>query len=357
MAPYGIGTFLLHLLGAHGRQADVHTVLGYTTGGEFKGRFCEAGIPLLRLPALSARDPLLFFSGLFHFRRFELIVFHTNSPWAFLAAAVLRKNIIYVFHGAFGFRGGPLDFVKKRFYRWVVHPFSDFIVFASQTSYSIYRDRIGHLPAGKKIALFPFGLQIDSINSKVARNSIREEFGLSDEFIVGTAARIDRVKRIERIIQAFSFLPDRKSFRLLIVGDGDKAYLNELLALVNKERLGDYIRFMGFRADAIDIVNALDFFVLPSRNETFGLALLEAMALGVPCAVFGDAGGARDIIGDAGFVVDTPAQLSEIILKLNNNGPYEKDRISSNLRRRAKELDIEGTADRFYQYYKILVRS
>ena len=221
---------------------------------------------------------------------------------------------------------------------------------------SIYRDRIGHLPTEKKIALFPFGLQIESINSKVARNLIRGEFGISDEFIIGTAARIDRIKRIERIIQAFSLLPDKESFRLLIIGDGDNAYLNELLASVNKEKLGDYIRFTGFRADAVDVINALDFFVLPSRNETFGLALLEAMALGVPCAVFGDAGGARDIIGDAGFVVDTPAQISEIIVKLNN-GQFEKDRISSNLRRRAKELDIEGTADRFYGYYKRLVRS
>jgi glycosyltransferase involved in cell wall biosynthesis len=356
IAPYGIGNFLLHLLGAHRRRPGVCTVLGYSTGSEFERRFREAKIPLLRLPAISARDFLLFFSCLFHFRRFELIAFHTNSPWAFLAAAFLRKKIIYVFHGAFGFRGGPLDFVKKRFYSWVVHPFSDFMIFASQTSLSIYRDRIGHLPTEKKIALFPFGLQIESINSKVARNLIREELGLSDEFIIGTAARIDRVKRIERIIQAFSFLPDKKSFRLLIVGDGDKAYLNELLALVRKEKLGDYVRFMGFRADAVDIINALDFFVLPSRNETFGLALLEAMALGVPCAVFGDAGGARDIIGDAGFVVDTPAQLSEIIVKLKN-GQYEKDLISLDLKRRAKELDIEGTVDRFYRYYKKLVRS
>ncbi|MFZ2055100.1 MAG: glycosyltransferase family 4 protein [Candidatus Aminicenantales bacterium] len=219
----------------------------------------------------------------------------------------------------------------------------------------MYQNRIGRLPSGNKVALFPFGLQIDALRPGRRRERIRADLGLGGEFVIGTAARIDRIKRIEKLIEAFSLLPDKERYRLLILGSGDKAYLNELLTLTKKENLGDYVRFLGFREDAIDIVSGLDFFVLPSRNETFGLAILEAMALGIPCAVFKDAGGARDIIGDAGFVVETPAELSENIIKVNN-GFYGKDGLSSRLIQRAREFDIERTADRFYNLYKELVQ-
>jgi len=65
---------------------------------------------------------------------------------------------------------------------------------------------------------------------------------------------------------------------------------------------GVQVRFLGFRDDVPEILSLLDVFVLPSGIEGFSLALLEAMARGLPC-VASDAGGNREALeGEAGLL-------------------------------------------------------
>ena len=85
------------------------------------------------------------------------------------------------------------------------------------------------------------------------------------------------------------------SLRLLIIGDGRLRAKTELEA----ERLGiaNFCRFPGSITNLGDVYRAVDLFVMPSLWEGLSLAMLEAMAAGLPM-VATDVGGARDVLGD-----------------------------------------------------------
>jgi glycosyltransferase involved in cell wall biosynthesis len=307
------------------------------------------------LPRCSAKNPRLFSYFISLFKDYDIINLHTYSPWAVLAAGLLRKRVVYTFHGAFGFRARWTDSLKKQFYRAVVNRLSDRIVFATETSLSIYQNRIGSVLPDKKIALFPLGLQIEKIKSVRTKKELRRALGLDNRFLVGTVTRIDPVKKIERLIEAFSQIAHDKSFHLLIVGNGDGDYQKRLSGLVENEGYKDSVDFLGYREDVYDIVNALDFFILPSARETFGLALLEAMALGIPSAVFTDGGGALDVLGDTGYVVESPRQLAEVILRIREDDRL-RESLSGPLKRRAGQFDIRRTAEMYHLLYQELMQ-
>ena len=81
----------------------------------------------------------------------------------------------------------------------------------------------------------------------------------------------------------------------VIVGDGDRR--GELEALARRLGLERHVRFLGWRRDLVTIYGAADVCVLTSRNEGTPVAVIEALAAGVP-VVSTDVGGVRDVIDD-----------------------------------------------------------
>jgi glycosyltransferase involved in cell wall biosynthesis len=97
-------------------------------------------------------------------------------------------------------------------------------------------------------------------------------------------------------------------------GEGDK-----LKAMSRGLGIDSSVRFLGDRRDVIDLLLQASAFVLPSRREGMSNALLEAMALGMPCIATA-VSGSMDLIkdGENGFLVpaEAPAPLAQAILKL-----------------------------------------
>lgn len=115
-------------------------------------------------------------------------------------------------------------------------------------------------------------------------------------------------------------------FRLAVVGDvvpdltpGGQAYRETLDALVEKWDLGDSVHFTGWRTDIKRILAASDIFALPSLDEPFGLAYLEAMVMSKPVVAL-SCGGAREIVDDGitGLLSppDDPAMLAANLQEL-----------------------------------------
>lgn len=352
--PYGISTFLLSLLSSMKEHGSFDLLgIALNKAHKYNKRFGEMRICVHNLRYNSAKNPGLLFSFIKLFKNYDIITLYSYSPWAFLAAIILKKKIVYTFHGAFGFRGRWTDYIKKNFYRSIINRFSEKMIFASKTSLEIYQNRIGCILPKKKIEIFPFGLQIESMKSPKAREEVRLDLGINNKFLIGTVARIDPAKRIERLIEAFSLLPKLEDFRLLVIGSGDISYRNYLLALVRQKKLEKFVSFLGYREDVLELVSAFDFFVLPSINETFGLALLEAMALGIPSAVFNDAGAAVDILGDNGLVANSIQELCDIILRIKKDSNI-KVFVSHQMKERARLFDINFTAKKFRDIYQEL---
>lgn len=101
---------------------------------------------------------------------------------------------------------------------------------------------------------------------------------------VGFVGRIHRIKNIDVLIHAWLKLGEKtKEAELYIIGDGDVIYKQELEALAKKSNLNN-IHFLGFLSgEALkNFVASLDYQVLPSQSENFGMVVPEALICGVP---------------------------------------------------------------------------
>ena len=174
-------------------------------------------------------------------------------------------------------------------------------------------------------------------------------FRQNDEIILTHISNFRPLKRVMDLVYVVERLVRKNhKIRLLMVGDGpDRSKMEQLC---RDKDLCDYITFLGKQENVEDVLACTDIFVLPSAEESFGLALLEAMACGVPC-VSTNAGGLPEvnIDGETGFTVDVGdteafAERIELLIKDKET----RKRLSKNARELA---ETKYNSNRIVPYY------
>jgi len=130
-----------------------------------------------------------------------------------------------------------------------------------------------------------------------SQQRLRAALGIAaDAFVVGSVGRLHPSKGMDVLISAFRAAAPKNS-ALVILGEGpQRAELEKLCA-------GDArIHLPGYRSDVRSCLSSFDLFVSPSREESFGLAILEAMTEGLPVI-------ATAAEGPAEFLRNQPVQL------------------------------------------------
>jgi N-acetyl-alpha-D-glucosaminyl L-malate synthase BshA len=109
------------------------------------------------------------------------------------------------------------------------------------------------------------------------------------------------VKRVDRVLDIFARISARVPAVLLLAGDGPDAGMVQRLA--RQLGIADRVHLLGAQENVVPLLSTADLFLLPSEQESFGLAALEAMACGVP-VVASDVGGLPEVIdhGVTGFL-------------------------------------------------------
>lgn len=159
----------------------------------------------------------------------------------------------------------------------------------------------------KKVITVYHGINYNdfSLNKKAIREELRRRLGISNlDTVIISTARLDRIKRIDRLLNAFDAICNEfKNCWLVLAGDGPLR--NELEVLSNGKNSKDKIKFLGFQEDVASILKASDIFVLPSDLEGLSFAMQEAMAAGLVC-VISKTPGAEEVVQDEvnGFLVD-----------------------------------------------------
>jgi glycosyltransferase involved in cell wall biosynthesis len=142
-----------------------------------------------------------------------------------------------------------------------------------------------------------------------ARARVRAELGFADDhLVVGIVGRVTPSKgHREFLDMAARLAGDFPEARFLVVGEATRGEEEEgraILDAIDAGALRGRVTVTGFRRDVPDLLAGMDVFAFPSHNEAFGLALIEAMATGLP-TVSSDCDGVLDIVveGETGLMV------------------------------------------------------
>ncbi len=163
---------------------------------------------------------------------------------------------------------------------------------------------------------------------------VRERFAPHGERLLMHLSNFRPVKRVSDVVRVFQRIRQRMPARLLLVGDGqDRPAALHLAAEFGLEK--DVI-FLGKQEDVAQLFCAADLFLLPSAEEAFGLAALEAMSSGVP--VIGTAiGGIPEVVGggESGLlfpVGDVEGMAAGALGLLEDEGRMERARTAARAR-------------------------
>ena len=174
------------------------------------------------------------------------------------------------------------------------------------------------LPAGRRAAVevVVAGVDLPAVRGQADRDAVRRELGVADhEILVGTIANLRPQKGYPDLLHAArTVLDTAPEARFVAIGRGPQE--DEVAALHRALGLGDRFRLLGHRADAVRLLSGFDVFCLASHHEGLPVALMEALALGVP-VVATRAGGIPELVTDGregrlvavGAVADLAAAL------------------------------------------------
>jgi glycosyltransferase involved in cell wall biosynthesis len=136
--------------------------------------------------------------------------------------------------------------------------------------------------------------------------------------LIGVCARLAEIKGVDIFIQAMAILKERGvACKAEIAGDGEqRAYCEQLIA---RHQLGDRVQLLGWIEDRDAFYQKLDIFCLPSREEAFGLVILESMKYGLPM-VLSRLSGPQEIVADSDCALlaeaENPSSLADNLQKL-----------------------------------------
>lgn len=177
------------------------------------------------------------------------------------------------------------------------------------------------------------------------------------ERILVHVSNFRRVKRIDNVIHVFKRVNEIIPSKLLLIGDGPERHKLEMLC--RELKLCDEIRFLGKQAAVEELLAVSDLFIMPSENESFGLAALEAMACEVP-VISSNAGGLPEvnIDGETGFTshfnnVDEMARNAIHILSQED----KLQKFRANALAQAKRFDIKNILPQYENYYEHILQT
>lgn len=193
---------------------------------------------------------------------------------------------------------------------------------------------------------------------KINKDHFKKLLAPDGERILVHTSNFRKVKRVEDVIHIFKKVHDELPAKLLMIGDGPERQPAERLC--REIGLCDDVRFLG-KQDAIEELLAIcDLFIMPSENESFGLAALEAMACEVP-VVSSNGGGLPEvnIQGVTGFLseVGDVADMARNAIRLLSDEEMLRQ-FRQNALAQARRFDIHNILPEYEAYYaEVLERS
>ena len=289
--------------------------------------------------------------------RGEYNLVHTHTPVAsacvrFACRKIKNLKVFYTVHGFHFYKGAPIK-------NWLIYypieyylaRFTDVLITINKEDY--YRAK-KFLRATKVEYIPGVGIDTKKLNDVIVdRAAKREELAVPcKSTVLLSVGELNKNKNHETIIKAISKL-NNPDIYYLICGQGAlENYLNDLIIKLGLEK---QIKLLGYRNDVAEICKAVDVFVFPSFREGLSVALMEAMACGLP-VICSDIRGNRDLIeNEKGGCLIKPNDIDGFVKSIKriitDKSLYKKNS-ASNIEK-VKKYEIENVLTKLKKTYDI----
>lgn len=258
---------------------------------------------------------------------------------------------------------------KKSFYHRLVYKYLDHVIAISDHT---RKNNLRALPISeKKITRLYSGVDLKRFRSSLTseeRKVLRKELGLSDETIaIALPGRITVDKRQNVFVEAIERLLLKEELdypiKAYVIGGltayegSDEPAVEHLKQQVMRSSFKEKIILTGYREDMHNIMQVMDIVCIPSREEPFGLVVIEAMALGLPI-VGSSAGAIPEILGKEGEFgllaeVDNPESFAAKFLALVESEKLRKSLGSAALKRVQESFDLRKHVQGLFGIYGV----
>ena len=303
-------------------------------------------------------------------KNFDLI--HITGVWNFPVAAAAFWARFYKKPYIISPRGSlmkePMEkkssFIKKLFiFLFVRRDLKN----ASAVHFTVEAEKEEYLKAGlplKKAIIISNSFDMEEFKKEIPENFFRNKFNISaDKKIILFLSRLNWKKGLDTLIPAFAEVVKKEPKAVLVLaGPDENNYKKEIeLKIVNcKMKINNEVVFTGMLIgdDKIAAYRESDVFVLPSYSENFGMAVVEAMAAGLPVVITKGVGISPSIekVG-AGIVIEKDEkQLTEAILKVLENSQIAAEMGKQGRKLVETEFSSKKVAEKFIkEYNKIII--
>lgn len=289
----------------------------------------------------------------------EYDIIHCHTPVGAmltrLAAKQARKQgtkVFYTAHGFHFYKGAPaINWILYYPVEKWLSRYTDVLITINKEDY----ERAKTFKAGKVCYVPGVGIDLKKFNAGyVNKEQKRKEIGVSaDDFVLLSVDELIPRKNHEVVIRALSVLKQLDKLNhieYVICGRG--AYETDLRKLAEGLDVADHVHFLGYRNDISEICNCADLFVFMSHQEGLPVALMEAMACGLP-AVCSNIRGNTDLIEDGvtGLLANnTPEEVAQSISKMKSDTAL-RNRMASAALQKIKQFDLSSVEDEMSKIY------
>ena len=252
-------------------------------------------------------------------------VIHCNTPIGGVVGRLAGKRsgvkkVIYQAHGFHFYKGAPIFnwLVYYPIERWLAR-YTDALITINTEDYN----RAQHFKLrsnGKKYYVPGVGIDLNKFDNPIDRNIKRRELGVSEsDTVLISIGDLNKNKNHKVVISAMHELNNPDIYYILC-GEGKER--PKLERLTQKYNLSNNVKFLGYRKDISELLQASDIYLMPSFREGLSRSLMEAMACGLPCIVSNIRGNVDLILNDLGGYLVKPNDkkgFSKAVSLLRNN--------------------------------------
>ncbi len=337
----GVERMLVTLAKLRHLAPDTEPEFGLSFPGRLWGELAATGVAVHDLDAARFSRPWTVVAArrrlrkLLEARRYDVVVAHACWPHAVFAPTVKSAGVGLVTFAHDALAG------RHWLERWAARTPPDFVLANSRYTLGTVPRVFPSAPAG--VAYLPVEPAAERDPDDVAK--LRHEFDTPPgDAVILHASRLERWKGAAVLVESLGRLADTPGWTLWLAGGvqkpGEAAYLAELHRAARRHGIALRVRFLGQRDDVPRVMQAADLFCQPNTApEPFGVALVEALAAGLPVVTSALGGAAEVVTPDCGTLVESgdAVALADALRALIAS-PSERQRLGASGPAQARKL-------------------